>query len=151
MALAVVPDFYDAILARLAGVVPTRTGWAARCPAHDDHRPSLHVAIGRDGQLLLYCQSQHCAIEAICAALGVALGDLFPNREALRLARKQARKQQHYRELMADADLYRSMHRMVVALRSEATRLGPEDLRAWNLLDHAASLEREALHWDMTM
>lgn len=31
------------------------SGWLCRCPAHDDRTPSLSVANGRDGRLLLTC------------------------------------------------------------------------------------------------
>ena len=32
-------------------------GWVCRCPAHDDHRPSLSVAETRDGKILVKCWS----------------------------------------------------------------------------------------------
>jgi hypothetical protein len=50
--------------------------WVARCPAHDDRRPSLSIADGRDGRVLLRCFAG-CEIERIVHALGLALADLF--------------------------------------------------------------------------
>lgn len=58
-----------------------RTGpgrWTARCPAHDDQSPSLAVRELDDGRLLLRCFAG-CDIEAIVAAMGLRLADLFPD------------------------------------------------------------------------
>lgn len=51
-------------------------GWLARCPAHDDRRPSLSISEGRDGRTLVRCFAG-CAPESITNALGLKLGDLF--------------------------------------------------------------------------
>lgn len=50
--------------------------WEARCPAHDDRSPSLTVAAGGDGRVLIHCHAG-CAVEEIAAALGLTLADLF--------------------------------------------------------------------------
>lgn len=42
--------------------------WVARCPAHDDRSPSLSIATGDDGKLLLRCHTG-CSFLAIVAAL----------------------------------------------------------------------------------
>mgnify|MGYP001399900296 CR=1 FL=1 len=68
----------DRLLPLLAGV--RRTGparWIARCPAHDDKRPSLSVRETDDGRLLLHCWAG-CDVGAIVGALGFDLADLFP-------------------------------------------------------------------------
>jgi hypothetical protein len=49
----------------------------ARCPAHDDHSPSLSVREGADGRALVYCFAG-CAPEAVIGALGLQWPDLFP-------------------------------------------------------------------------
>lgn len=54
----------------------TGRGWTARCPAHDDERPSLSVAEGADGRCLLHCFAG-CKLEDIVAALGLQMEDLF--------------------------------------------------------------------------
>ena len=41
---------------------------SARCPAHDDHSPSLSIADGNGGRLLLKCH-RGCDYEAIRSAL----------------------------------------------------------------------------------
>ncbi len=43
-------------------------GWSARCPAHDDHRPSLSLRTGDNGNVLVHCFagcSQTQVIEAL--------------------------------------------------------------------------------------
>jgi putative DNA primase/helicase len=74
---------YDKVVARLGGI---RNGIArlgvvrtcdARCPAHDDHKPSLTVTEAEDGKVLLHCHKE-CSIEDIVTALGLTINDLFP-------------------------------------------------------------------------
>lgn len=43
---------------------------SARCPAHDDHSPSLSLANGARGRLLLKCH-RGCSYEAIRTALSL--------------------------------------------------------------------------------
>jgi hypothetical protein len=54
-------------------------GFIARCPAHDDREPSLKVSAGKDGRILLYCHAG-CTPEAVVAALGLTMSDLFEAR-----------------------------------------------------------------------
>jgi hypothetical protein len=55
-------------LARLDGVRRVRHGYLARCPAHDDQHPSLSIALGRSGGLLLHCFAG-CSFLEVMAAL----------------------------------------------------------------------------------
>ena len=64
-----------AILERLQGVRQSGDGWTAICPAHEDRRPSLSINV-RQGNILLHCHAG-CAAEAICAAAGIEMRDLF--------------------------------------------------------------------------
>jgi hypothetical protein len=66
----------ERLLERLDGVVEAASGWRALCPAHDDHEPSLSVTVGRDGCCLVCCHAG-CGVEAIVAAVGLELPDLF--------------------------------------------------------------------------
>lgn len=71
----------DAVLAKLEGVRHTGPEqWEARCPAHEDRSPSLSVGIGDDGRALLCCQAG-CQLDAITAAIGMTIADLYPPRE----------------------------------------------------------------------
>lgn len=50
--------------------------WEARCPAHDDHTPSLAIHINRN-KILVHCHAG-CAPEAVVAAIGLTMADLMP-------------------------------------------------------------------------
>ena len=63
----------------IAGCKPqksTRSGWASRCPAHDDQSPSLSVREGDDGKTLVHCHAG-CTPEDVCQQLGLGLSDLM--------------------------------------------------------------------------
>lgn len=49
------------------------------CPAHEDHNKSLSATEGEDGRALIKCHAG-CTSEAIVAALGLTLADLFERR-----------------------------------------------------------------------
>lgn len=56
--------------------------WRAACPAHGgSNRTALGIAQGRDREgapmTLLHCFAQHCAVEDICAAMGIEVKNLF--------------------------------------------------------------------------
>lgn len=65
------------LLGLLEDVRPVGDGWQARCPAHDDDRPSLSVGIGDDGRVLLHCHAG-CPAETVIEALGLSMADLMP-------------------------------------------------------------------------
>lgn len=69
------------VLRRLGKYRKSGSGWTARCPAHEDHEPSLSVAEGADGRVLLTCH-RSCKFEDIAGALGMAVVDLFPPRDS---------------------------------------------------------------------
>ena len=50
--------------------------WQACCPAHDDHNPSLSITYDDAKGVGLKCH-KGCSTEAIVAALGLAMSDLF--------------------------------------------------------------------------
>ena len=53
--------------------------WMVRCPAHDDHKPSLSVSEGDGGAILLKCHAK-CTPEAVVAAMRLTMADLFAER-----------------------------------------------------------------------
>ncbi len=69
----------DLVLGRLPDARKAGRGWIARCPAHQDHDPSLSVAEGDDRRVLVHCHAG-CGVETIVAALGLTLADLFESR-----------------------------------------------------------------------
>ena len=61
----------DKVLAKLSDVKPCGKGWSARCPAHDDHHPSLMVTEADNGLILMYCHAE-CSYEDICRTLNMS-------------------------------------------------------------------------------
>lgn len=61
--------------------VPTRRGeHACQCPAHADGEESLNIRESDNGSVLVHCHAR-CTTEAIVRALGLAMSDLFPEKE----------------------------------------------------------------------
>lgn len=66
------------LLANLKQVKKTgRDSWKACCPAHDDRSPSMAVKVARSGAILLHCFAG-CSVPEIMDAIGMDMGDLFP-------------------------------------------------------------------------
>lgn len=63
----------------LSGVRQTASGYEAKCPAHDDHKPSLGVSEGAGGRILLCCRAG-CSPAAVVTALGLKMSDLFADK-----------------------------------------------------------------------
>jgi hypothetical protein len=77
----------DLLLPRLERVRQTGPGtWLASCPTsrhgQGDRSRGLSVREGDDGRVLLHCFAG-CPVDEIIAALGLALSDLFPEREII--------------------------------------------------------------------
>jgi hypothetical protein len=74
----------ERVVAALAahGCDPTVNGHGVKalCPVHGDRHPSLDVAQGERGALLV-CRSHDCAASAIVEALGLTMADLFDDVE----------------------------------------------------------------------
>ena len=58
--------------------------WLASCPTsahqHGDRSRGLSIREGDDGRVLIHCHAG-CAVDAVVAAIGLELSDLFPARE----------------------------------------------------------------------
>ncbi|WP_440996271.1 hypothetical protein [Arhodomonas sp. SL1] len=70
----------DRLLAKLDCV--RRRGeraWIARCPGHEDHTPSLAIAVRDSGVVLIYCHAG-CGYEQVLDAIDLKAADLFPPR-----------------------------------------------------------------------
>ena len=71
----------DLFLSKLEKVRKTGNGtWTARCPSHDDGRPSLSIRETEEGKVLLYCFAL-CSPAEIVSAVGMQLQDLFPDKD----------------------------------------------------------------------
>jgi hypothetical protein len=85
----------EKVLEKLSGVRKTARGqWSALCPAHEDSTPSLSVATGNDGRILVNCKAG-CTPEEICAASGLKMKDLFPGGGGAKLSPKTTATVQH--------------------------------------------------------
>ena len=71
-------DFAALLLARRIG----QGKWQGRCPAHADRSPSLSVAEGQDGRVLVHCFAG-CALTQILAALRLTPSRFIPWNTAL--------------------------------------------------------------------
>ena len=67
----------ERLLAMLPNAKRNGRGWMARCPAHDDRKASLRIAVTRDGRVLIHCHAR-CPTEAVVAGLGLEMSDLGP-------------------------------------------------------------------------
>lgn len=68
----------DRVLGALRSHKPAGSGkWMAKCPAHEDREASLSVRVMSDGKVLLNCHAL-CKTADVCAAMGLTVGDLFP-------------------------------------------------------------------------
>jgi hypothetical protein len=152
-------------IARLEARKARAGGWMSRCPAHPDRERSMSLRLADDGRLLVNCFAG-CRTDAIVAALGLELRDLFPGAAAPRARRRttaaaslspldqarvevlrEARRQQErlgpYRTLFAEADSIRGADQLVARARAVGTVCG-DTPPAWELLAAAADIELDA-------
>jgi hypothetical protein len=66
------------ILSRLEKVKGRNGAYTACCPAHSDKSPSLAIRELDDGRILLKCFGG-CSVQEIMGAVGMEMGDLFPD------------------------------------------------------------------------
>lgn len=106
-------------LSRLDRVKSTGPGrWLACCPAHDDKGPSLSIRALEDERTLVHCFAG-CEVQAVLAAVGMSLEDLFPPRELGHSAK-------HERRPFPAADILRAVafEALVVATSGAALLAG---------------------------
>lgn len=70
----------ELVLPKLDGVKKSGPGFTARCPAHDDHKPSLSLSYGTTQPVLLTCQVG-CRRDDILAAINLTWEDICKPRE----------------------------------------------------------------------
>lgn len=78
------PQEYSAFFSRLKGLrcSPQVGRWEAFCPAHEDGKRSLSVAIGKNGSVIVKCHAPAgCGVSSVVSALGLVWADLFPRKE----------------------------------------------------------------------
>lgn len=67
----------ERVLSRLPGAKKSGQGWSARCPAHEDRKPSLSVGQGQDGRVLVHCHAG-CDVRDVLGVVGLKFSDLWP-------------------------------------------------------------------------
>jgi hypothetical protein len=72
----------DDVLSRFRDARRDGSGWAAKCPAHDDQRASVTISTGADGRVLLHCHAG-CTLDAILDAVHLETRDLFPAKRSI--------------------------------------------------------------------
>lgn len=120
----------DLFLSRLDGLQqrgPKK--WVAKCPAHQDKTPSLAITELNDGRLLVH-DFGGCDTSSVMAAVGLNMGDLFPDggsehHHPLAFAKVEKRQAQQRAEALASARLVLDM---AEAMRKEGEKLTPQDL-----------------------
>jgi hypothetical protein len=65
-------------------------GWIARCPAHNDGRPSLSISQKKSGKIVLNCFAG-CSIQDIVSEAGLKMEDLFENNGEKKTGRFQGK------------------------------------------------------------
>ncbi len=110
----------EKLLAQLDRVKPTRRGWTARCPAHQDQSPSLAIRETDDGRILVHCFAG-CSATDICTALGIRLADLFPDAQLDHRAWREAQQRREVERTKRDTQDY--VDGLVIDARREAEKL----------------------------
>jgi hypothetical protein len=110
------------VLDRLDGVRAAGPGrWIAKCPAHDDGRPSLSIR-DTDGRVLVHCFAG-CETGAVLAAVGLQFRDLFD--EPLGRDKPALRGRGHWRATRAALEMLRDEARVVAIVASDITNGRP--------------------------
>lgn len=121
----------DAVLGRFPDARKSGNGWSARCPAHEDRHPSLSIAEGDDGRVLLKCHAG-CATEDVCRSKNLRLADLMPERPTRAIRHTQQRS---------------GFPTAEAAIHFLERKLGPRS-RQWDYFDDAGVRVGGIVRWD---
>lgn len=94
---------WDLLVPRLDGVMHTQQGCCrAICPAHPSKHRSRSLTIREldDGRLLMKCFAG-CDVDQITAALGLTVGDLFPQLDRREIPERHRRETFNPRDVLA--------------------------------------------------
>jgi hypothetical protein len=117
-------EFADLVKARAV----SRNRFQARCPAHGDRSPSLSIAEGRDGRVLIHCFAG-CTVDDILSALKLARRDLFqgpppsPGQLAALEAARKLRAQQKRMVREAEAQAWNKVRRWEAVVSALGAKL----------------------------
>ncbi len=109
----------ELVLSKLPNAKRSGKGWSAKCPTHDDRRPSLTITEGGDRQALLHCHAG-CSVEEICAALGLTMRDLMSSTSTqLQNPRKKRQCRRHGQEKTRNSKTCSTANAMVRELERQ--------------------------------
>ena len=114
---------FDEFLACFPEVRYTTRGAMVPCPSHDDRTPSLSVAEGDGGRILIR-DFAGCSAKEILLAMGLTFSDLWPDRESQRW--RPIRKRWRFDWRRVSADLL--FHAESLQIRAETTLAVARDL-----------------------
>jgi hypothetical protein len=133
---------FDTVAARLAPYKPKETApgrLRAICPVCGERNAStLSVGEGHDGAVLVTCFKSGCSIEAIAAALGLDVRDLFPPRQAPGGGHPPLQRRRLISPMQALQLLHDEVHLVLVAAADLAAGIALDDA------DHARLLQAVA-------
>lgn len=124
----------DDLLCRLEGVRKNGVNhWVAKCPAHTDKSPSLSIACGDDGRILLH-DFGGCKVHDVLAAVGLEVGDLFerrmrPQTRAERSQAMEAFRRQSWQAALRVAALSMETVQIAASMVQRGETLTDEDRR----------------------
>lgn len=134
----------DDILGRLEKVRHTGPGnWVACCPAHEDRSPSMTIAEGSEGRVIVRCFAG-CTIEEIVDAVGLGWEPWFPPKPIANDFAPPIRRR------YPAADVLEALHTesQIVAVSAmnlaQGVTLTPEDLARLKVAHERISQAREA-------
>ncbi len=135
----------ELVLSKLPDVKRNGNGWTARCPAHDDGRASLSVAVGDDGRALVHCHAG-CTTEAVVAALGLTLADLMldSNRKPCSAPQVATKARKASRRKKSDPPVYAASQDAIAELERKH---GPRSA-VWTYHDAARHPVGMVVRWD---
>lgn len=107
----------DRLLSRLDNPKGRSPKWSCKCPAHEDRSPSLSVKVLDDGRVLVHCHAG-CSASDVLAALGLTLGDLFPEPLGDYLTSRKYREPENRPREPAHANMQRTIDQLRARLSS---------------------------------
>lgn len=122
--------------------------YVAKCPAHDDRKPSLSIAEGRQG-VVIRCMSMGCETKQILDVLGLRWSDLFRGvrnvpSDQLKAIYKQRRIDALYAREQRKQDLQMMMAVIERPAHRRHQRVATKfDVLIYKLTDHGNPLGRD--------
>lgn len=120
----------EVLLQRLDKVKQTgHCRWHARCPAHDDHGPSLTIRELDDGRILVHCFAD-CPTLEVLDAVGLDYSALYPQTPFSEYAFKPVRKSWNANDVLHALSVQLLIANNICAALADGKPLTGEDRQA---------------------